>query len=344
MADLIERTDRALPPGDEGRRASPRPTSTRSCWSAARRGCRRCRSWSSRLFGKEPHKGVNPDEVVAIGAAIQAGVLAGDVKDVVLLDVTPLSLGVETLGGVMTVLIPRNTTIPDAARARSSPRRPTTRPRWTSTCCRASGRWPRDNRTLGRFQLDGIPPAPRGVPQIEVAFDIDANGILNVSAKDKATGKQQQITITASSGLSKAEVERMVREAEANAARGRAAPAGDRAAQPDGLRSCTPTERTLAEQGAKLPEADRRAVEQALSEAREALKGEDGDDPAREGQPHARGPDAGRGHAPPSRAAPMAARAAPAGRVGRRRTTWSTPSSRTRTTLSLSGTRSAETG
>ena len=153
------------------------------------------------LFGKEPHKGVNPDEVVAVGAAIQAGVLAGDVKDVVLLDVTPLSLGVETLGGVMTRLDPAQHDDPHAARARSSAPPPTTRPRWTSTSCRASGRWRKDNRTLGRFQLVGIPPAPRGMPQIEVAFDIDANGILNVSAKDKATGKQQQITITASSGL-----------------------------------------------------------------------------------------------------------------------------------------------
>ena len=227
------------------------------------------------LFGKEAHKGVNPDEVVAVGAAIQAGVLAGDVKNVVLLDVTPLSVGVETLGGAMTVLIPRNTTIP----TRKSEIFSTAADNQTAVDIHVlQGERPlaRDNRTLGRFQLVGIQPAPRGVPQIEVAFDIDANGILNVSAKDLATGKQQQITITASSGLDKAEVERMVREAEANAAE------DARRRQEIELRNQTDslvysTERTLAEQGANLPEADRRAVEQALNEAKEALKGEDSD-------------------------------------------------------------------
>jgi len=227
------------------------------------------------LFGKEAHKGVNPDEVVAVGAAIQAGVLAGDVKNVVLLDVTPLSVGVETLGGAMTVLIPRNTTIP----TRKSEIFSTAADNQTAVDIHVlQGERPlaRDNRTLGRFQLVGIQPAPRGVPQIEVAFDIDANGILNVSAKDMATGKQQQITITASSGLDKAEVERMVREAEANAAE------DARRRQEIELRNQTDalvysTERTLAEQGANLPEPDRRAVEQALNEAREALKGEDSD-------------------------------------------------------------------
>src|SRR5690606_25002469 len=168
------------------------------------------------LFGKEPHKGVNPDEVVAIGAAVQAGVLGGDVKDLLLLDVTPLSLGIETLGGVMTTLIPRNTTIP----TRKSEIFSTAADNQTSVEVHVlQGERPlaRDNRTLGRFQLTGIPPAPRGVPQIEVTFDIDANGIVNVSAKDKATGKEQKITITSSSGLSKEEVERMMREAEAHA-------------------------------------------------------------------------------------------------------------------------------
>ena len=226
-----------------------------------------------RLFGKEPHKGVNPDEVVAVGAAIQGGVLAGDVKDVVLLDVTPLSLGVETLGGVTTVLIPRNTTIP----ARKSEIFSTAADNQTTVDVHVvQGERPlaRDNRTLGRFQLVGIPPAPRGVPQISVTFDIDANGILTVSAKDMASGKEQQITITASSGLSKTDVERMVKEAEAHAAEDM------ERRQEIELRNQTDslvyqTERMLGEQGAKLPEADRAAIEQALNEAREALKGTD---------------------------------------------------------------------
>jgi molecular chaperone DnaK len=171
----------------------------------------------TQVFGREPHKGVNPDEVVAIGAAIQGAVLAGDVKDVVLLDVTPLSVGVETEGGLMTVLIPRNTTIP----AKKTETFSTASDNQTAVDVHVlQGERPlaRDNRTLGRFRLDGIPPAPRGAPQIEVTFDIDANGILDVSAKDLASGKQQHITITSSSGLSKTEVERMVQEAERNAA------------------------------------------------------------------------------------------------------------------------------
>src|SRR6266700_1576925 len=167
------------------------------------------------LFGKEPHKGVNPDEVVAIGAAIQAGVLAGEVKDLLLLDVTPLSLGIETMGGVMTTLIPRNTTIP----TRKGEMFSTAADNQTSVEVHVlQGERPmaRDNRTLGRFHLIGLPPAPRGVPQIEVTFDIDANGIVNVQAKDMGTGKEQKITITASSGLSKEEVERMMKEAESH--------------------------------------------------------------------------------------------------------------------------------
>jgi molecular chaperone DnaK len=225
------------------------------------------------LFGRESHKGVNPDEVVAIGAAVQAAVLAGDVKNVVLLDVTPLSLGVETMGGVMTTLIPRNTTIP----TRKSEIFSTAADNQTAVDIHVlQGERPlaRDNRTLGRFQLVGINPAPRGMPQIEVAFDIDANGILNVSAKDGTTGKEQQITISASSGLSKDEVERMVKEAEAHAAEdARRKEEIERRNQTDAL--VYSTERALAEHGAKLSESERAAVEQALSEAREALKGED---------------------------------------------------------------------
>ncbi len=225
------------------------------------------------LFGKEPHKGVNPDEVVAVGAAIQAGVLAGDVKDVVLLDVTPLSLGVETLGGVTTVLIPRNTTIP----TKKSETFSTAADNQTTVdvhVVQGERSLARDNRTLGRFQLSGIPPAPRGQPQIAVTFDIDANGILNVSARDMASGKEQQITITASSGLSKSDVERMVREAESHAAE------DARRRQEVEVRNQTDsllyqTERALAEQGDALAAGDRAAVEQALNEARDAVKGDD---------------------------------------------------------------------
>jgi molecular chaperone DnaK len=227
----------------------------------------------TQLFGKEPHKGVNPDEVVAVGAAIQAGVLSGDVKDVVLLDVTPLSLGVETQGGATTVLIPRNTTIP----TRKSEIFTTAADNQTAVDVHVlQGERPlaQDNRTLGRFRLEGIPPAPRGVPQIEVTFDIDANGILNVSAKDKASGKQQQITITASSGLSKSDVERMVREAEANAGEdARRRQEIEVRNQTDGL--VYATERALREHGDKLSENERRAIEVALNDARDAVKGED---------------------------------------------------------------------
>jgi molecular chaperone DnaK len=225
------------------------------------------------LFGKEPHKGVNPDEVVAVGAAVQGAVLTGEVKDLLLLDVTPLSLGIETLGGVMTTLISRNTTIP----TKKSEVFTTAADSQTSVEVHVlQGERPmaRDNRTLGKFHLVGIPPAPRGVPQIEVTFDIDANGILNVSAQDKATGKQQNITITASSGLTKDEIDRMVKDAEANAAD------DTKRKQEIEVRNQTDslvysTERTLNEHGAKLSEADRKAVEDALNETREALKGDD---------------------------------------------------------------------
>jgi len=227
------------------------------------------------LFKKEPHQGVNPDEVVAVGAAIQGGVLAGEVKDVVLLDVTPLSLGVETQGGVQTNLIERNTTIP----AKKSQIFTTASDSQTAVEVHVlQGERPlaRDNRTLGRFNLTGIPPAPRGVPQIEVAFDIDANGILNVSARDTASGKQQNIQITSSSGLSKDEVERLVRDAEAHAAEdARRKQEVEIRNQLDAL--VYSTERSLAEHGAKLSEDERRPIDEALAEAKEALRADDAD-------------------------------------------------------------------
>jgi len=227
------------------------------------------------LFGKEPHKGVNPDEVVAVGAAVQAGVLGGEVKDVLLLDVTPLSLGIETLGGVFTKLIERNTTIP----TRKSETFSTAADNQTSVEIHVlQGERPmaRDNRTLGKFHLVGIPPAPRGIPQIEVTFDIDANGIVNVSAKDLGTGKEQKITITSSSGLSKDDINKMVKEADAHAdedkrkreeieARNRA----------DSL--VYQTEKMLNEHRSKLADADAKAVEAAIADTKKALEGSDVD-------------------------------------------------------------------
>ena len=225
------------------------------------------------LFGKDPHKGVNPDEVVAVGAALQAGVLAGEVKDLLLLDVTPLSLGIETLGGVRTTLIERNTTIP----TKKSEIFSTAADSQTSVevhVLQGERSMARDNRTLGKFQLVGLPPAPRGVPQIEVAFDIDANGIVNVSAKDKGTGKEQKITITASSGLSKEEVDRMMREAESHAdedkARKEAIEARNQADQ-----AVYAAERMMQEAGDKLSAEDRAPIESAVADVRKALESED---------------------------------------------------------------------
>jgi molecular chaperone DnaK len=222
------------------------------------------------LFSKEPHKGVNPDEVVAIGAAIQAGVLAGEVKDLLLLDVTPLSLGIETMGGVMTTLIPRNTTIP----TRKGEMFSTAADNQTSVEVHVlQGERPmaRDNRTLGRFHLAGLPPAPRGVPQIEVTFDIDANGIVNVSAKDMATQKEQKIQITASSGLSKEEVDKMMREAESHAE-------DDRKRKEEietrnhADQAAYAADKMLKEAGDKVTPADRAQIETAIEELKKAIE------------------------------------------------------------------------
>jgi molecular chaperone DnaK len=222
------------------------------------------------LFGREPHKGVNPDEVVAVGAAVQAGVLGGEVKDVLLLDVTPLSLGIETLGGVFTKLIERNTTIP----TRKSETFSTAADSQTSVEIHVlQGERPmaRDNRTLGRFHLIGIPPAPRGVPQIEVTFDIDANGIVNVSAKDLGTGKEQKITITSSSGLNKEDIDKMVREAESHADDDRRK-REEIEARNKGDSTVYQIEKALNENRAKLSESDVKAVEAALADAKKALE------------------------------------------------------------------------
>jgi molecular chaperone DnaK len=224
-------------------------------------------------FGKEPHKGVNPDEVVAIGAAIQAGVLSGEVKDLLLLDVTPLSLGIETLGGVMTTLIARNTTIP-TRKSEVFSTAADNQPSVEVHVMQGERQMARDNRTLGKFNLDGIPPAPRGVPQIEVTFDIDANGIVNVQAKDKGTGKEQKITITASSGLSKDEVDRMVKDAEAHAEedkkRKEEVETRNRADQAVHAASTF-----LKESGDKVQASDRMAIESAVNDVKQALEAND---------------------------------------------------------------------
>ena len=225
------------------------------------------------IFGKEPNKGVNPDEVVAVGAAIQGGVLKGEVKDVVLLDVTPLTLGIETLGGVATPLIERNTTIP-TKKSEIFSTASDNQPGVDIKICQGERKFARDNKLLGNFMLDGIPPAPRGVPQIEVTFDIDANGILNVSAKDLGTGKEQKITITASSGLSKEEIEQMRKDAELHADEdAKKREAVDTRNQAE--QAVYQTEKMLKENGDKVSDAKKKPVEDAIAALKEALKGDD---------------------------------------------------------------------
>jgi molecular chaperone DnaK len=227
------------------------------------------------FFGKEPHKGVNPDEVVAVGAAIQAGVLQGDVKDVLLLDVTPLSLGIETLGGVFTRIIDRNTTIP-TKKSQVFSTAEDNQNAVTIRVFQGEREMAADNKLLGQFDLVGIPPAPRGVPQIEVSFDIDANGIVNVQARDKATGKEQQIRIQASGGLSESEIQKMVKDAEAHAEDDKKRKAAVEAKNhADAL--VHSTEKALSEHGARVGEGERRAIETALADLKEALKGDDAD-------------------------------------------------------------------
>jgi molecular chaperone DnaK len=228
-----------------------------------------------KIFGKEPHKGVNPDEVVALGAAIQGGVLGGDVKDVLLLDVTPLSLGIETEGGIFTALVEKNTTIP-TERKQVFSTAADNQTAVTVSVFQGERKMARDNRLLGQFNLEGIPPAPRGTPQIEVKFDIDANGILSVSAKDLGSNKEQTVKIEQSSGLTESEIERMRKDAESNAEEDkrkfRLAEARNKA---EAL--CFQTEKLIKEHDSKLSATDKAPLEAAIAKARETAKGEDAD-------------------------------------------------------------------
>ena len=235
----------------------------------------RIREFVKDVFGKEPNMSVNPDEVVAMGAAIQAGVLQGDVKDVLLLDVTPLSLGIETLGGVFTRLIDRNTTIP-TKKSQVFSTADDNQSAVTISVCQGEREMAADNKHLGQFNLEGIPPAPRGVPQIEVTFDIDANGLVNVSAADKATGKEQAIRIEASGGLSDDDIEQMVKDAEANATADK-----ERREQVEARNNAEAlihaTEKSIAENEDKIDAADKEAAEAAMGELKTALEGDESD-------------------------------------------------------------------
>ena len=226
-----------------------------------------------RIFGKEPHKGVNPDEVVAVGAAIQGGVLKGDVKDVLLLDVTPLSLGIETLGGVMTRLIEKNTTIP-TKKSQVFSTAADSQPAVSIHVLQGEREMAANNKTLGRFELVGIPPAPRGIPQIEVTFDIDANGIVNVSAKDLATGKEQSIQITASSGLSEAEIQQAVKDAELHAEEDRKKKEVVETRNTADTLIYT-TEKSIKDLGAKVDAETKKKVEDSIAALRKAMESDD---------------------------------------------------------------------